>query len=368
MADWQLAQQARGRTLGPALDSLSARWALLNGVSGGEVLAVHWVPPSQRPHPAGPCAAGATLLLDEAGRLSWAAELQAFFARSNNGPETTGLVPGDGAASPPPPSPTLDCALCLLSSSVRYEPADTRLAAAVLTVGSVGWRTQQGRPSVVEARRLSLHVGAAGSGGAGEPEQQRGTPALLADVAGFHQVAAEAEVCVRLLSSPAAGAPAAAAGGGPRRGEALNAACPAPSSPPQQPGREVVITNSGLGITLSRHTLLLLQRIARQLRCPASSGDSGSNGSSGGSQAGAWAFCQEPWVAASVHPEPATGGAARAGAPGGGQGGRPSAVDVMRDVVQAAYASPQRPAEHPLEASVFLDGEPGRGGRLQRAG
>ncbi|KAL4447967.1 hypothetical protein ABPG75_005186 [Micractinium tetrahymenae] len=315
------------------------------------------------------CAAGATVLLDEAGRLGWAADLHAFLASSGS-PAPAAAVPAAAAPLPSPPSPSpstsLDCALRLLSSSVRYEPADPRLAAAVLTVASLAWRAQQGQPSAVEARRLALHVAAASgsgsraSGSLGKAAQQQGAQVSLADVAGFHQVAAEAEIRVRLPGSPAAGAPAAAEAAGQDQGQAPPAAGWSQQQEQQQQQqqqqqvREVVVTNRGLTITLSRHTLLLLQRLVRQLPSQGSRCGSGS-GSSDVNSTRAWG--REPGAAASSCPEWSVSSAAGMGSAGSGRSGQPGAsVDVMRGVVPAAYASPARSAEHPLEASVFLDG------------
>ena len=216
--------------------------------------------------------------------------------------------------APPPPGPALDWAVWLASSCVRYEPGDPGLAAAVLTAGCITWQARQGEAqSSVELRRLALHIaGPAARGCAcGSPEgAQQGTPAALPTLPGFHQVAAEAGVSVQLP-----------AGGGAEAGGAAAAM------------QEVVVSNRGLTITLSRHTLLLLQCLAAQLP-----GRSGSGTAGGGGPASPGAECSHGGVA--------NGGGAPNGTP----------VDVMRGVLQAAYASPSRAAEHPLEASVFLDG------------
>lgn len=280
-----------------------------------------------------PCAhlPGLTVLLDESAKLAWASDLQQFFAASSDAGSSGGPFAGPGivGALPPAPAPALDWAVCLLSTGVRYEPQDTSLAAAVLTAASITWQARHGElQSAAEARRLALHVAAAAGGRGSSPEraQRGGVAATAADVAGFHQVAAEQGVCVQLPTvSP----------------QQLQQQQQGRQQVVQQPTvREVVITNRGLSITLSRHTLLVLQRLARQLPGRNSSGDS-----SGGPLGAAVGCC-------SPGPEWSVGSCASMGSTSSGQVG----VNVMQGVVQSAYASPRRPAEHPLEASVFLDG------------
>ena len=105
------------------------------------------------------------------------------------------------------------------------------------------------------------------------------------------------------------------------------------------------MTNKGLSITLSRHTLLLLQSLARQLPDRSSSG--------GGSMqsAGATSNAISPGLECSHSSLAASAMSA------GSEGSRGAPVNVMQGIVQSAYVSPPRQAEHPLEASVFLDGE-----------
>lgn len=252
-------------------------------------------------------------------------------------------------ALPPPPTPILDWAVCLLSAAVRYEPQDTDKAAAVLTAAAITWRRPGGvRPgSSIEARKLALHVaGPAASGGSRRSSSsgssgRRSAAGLqqgpawgesAAGVAGFHQVAAEAGISVQLPP------PQQQSG---HRGDAQwqrQDAQQQQQPAAQQAVQEIVVTNRGLTVTLSRHTLLLLRKLARQLP---SSGSSKAAAPS--SMSGSGLFLPDA-IAGSL--SDSTGGDAS-----------PMAVSVMHGVVQSAYARPQRPPEHPLEASVFLDGE-----------
>ena len=292
--------------------------------------------------------AGLTLLLDESGQLGWLQDLQALApaapAPANSSASSSGTAPAASAAAglPPPPAPAFEVAVCLAGSSVRYEPADPRTTAAVLTAATISWRGGQGEEapaSSIEARRLALHVAAAGgSGGGGSPgkgPQGGGLSRSLAELPGFHQVASEAGLTIRLPSQQQQ-----------------------QQQQQQQAIRETVVTNRGLSITLSRHTLLLLQGLVAQL--PARGGTATANGAAAGSEQHGGGLTPEG-SASSLGWEAS---AASAGGDSGGgllPGGTP--VDVMRGVVPAAYASPRRAPERPLEASVFLDGGCLRGSR-----
>ena len=115
----------------------------------------------------------------------------------------------------------------------------------------------------------------------------------------------------------------------------------------QQAVRQVAVSNKGLSITLSRHTLLLLQSLVRQLPARSSSGGGSSmqDAAASSNAASPGLECSASSLAASTNSASSEG---RRGAP----------VNVMQGIVQSAYVSPRRQAEHPLEASVFLDGEP----------
>lgn len=301
--------------------------------------------------------AGLTLLLDEGGQLGWAADLRAF------APPSDAASSGAGDASlPPPPAPTLDVAVCLLSFAVRYEPHDTRKAAAVLSAAAVNWQwpsdTRNG--SSIEARKLALHVaGPARSRRNGSSSGSNGRHSAdgvqnglawsesAAGVAGFHQVAAETGISVQLPPPPQQ----QHSGRQPQQGSPRSQqhSSQQPPAAAQQAVQEVAVTNCGLSVTLSRHTLLLLRKLAHQLPNSSGSSDSGrqraaaADGLSGSSE-----FVRE----------------AAAGSLAGSASGDSSpaaAVNVMQGVMQSAYARPQQPAEHPLEASVFLDGEQAEG-------
>lgn len=286
------------------------------------------------------------MLLDESGQLGWASDLQAFSGSAGDSSSQIDSAAASPACAaegplPPPPAPTLDWALSLSSSAVRYEPRDVRLAAAVLTVGSISWRQQAAaarrQGSTLELRRLALHVGAGSAGGGGSsngsPDKlQTGLAPSLAGTPGFHPVAAEAGITVHL--------PPGSGGDG------------QPSK--QQATREVVVTNQGLTITLSRRTLLLLRGLARQL--------SGHNAEAGVAPPSAAAAMDD---SGSLTPPAPPGSLAASTASAYSEGGQRQAgpaaaagsgVNVMDGVLPAVYASPRRPAEHPLEASVFLDG------------
>jgi len=314
-------------------------------------------------------------MLDETGQLAWARDLQAFSASaSSSGSSSTAAAAAAAHAAgpcPTPPGPALDLSVSLLATSLRYEPRDASKAAAVLAAASITWQAQHGQQhSSLEARRLALHVAAPAAGTARPSMGQQSVFAASADVAGFHQVAAEAGISVQLPA--AALVPVAGQAAAPPQ------PLPQPLPLPQPAMQEVVVRNRGLSITLSRQTLLLLHRLSRQLpnrssssnaRRPgpgtsaaaAGAGDSGAGHVSGslspdhlassaistvsGSSSASSCRGQEaaPALAAAAAPPPAAAAAA--------------AVNVMQGVVQSAYASPRRAVEHALEASVFLDGE-----------
>ena len=288
--------------------------------------------------------AGLTLLLDEGGQLGWAADLQGFAPPS---PDATVSSVVD-ASLPPPPAPALDWTVCLLSAAVRYEPPDPRKAAAVLTAATISWRRPAGEQhgSSIEAHKLAVHVAGpaacAGSrrNGSSGSSRRRSAAGLhnvpswsesAAAVAGFHQVAAEAGISVQLP---------------PRQQQISSQQQDAQQQPSVQQMQEIAVTNRGLSVTLSRHTLLLLRKLAHQLRSSSSASARSRKVSAIGSSAGNGALSTEA-MAGSTSGESST-----------------AAVNVMQGVMQSAYARPQRPAEHPLEASVFLDGELCMGGGL----
>lgn len=288
--------------------------------------------------------AGLTLLLDEGGQLGWAADLQGFAPPS---PDATVSSVVD-ASLPPPAAPALDWAVCLLSAAVRYEPPDPRKAAAVLTAAAISWRRPAGEQhgSSIEARKLAVHVAgpAASAGskrnGSSGSSGRRSAVGLhyalswsetAAAVAGFHQVSAEAGISVQLP---------------PRQQQISSQQQDAQQQPSVQQMQEIAVTNRGLSVTLSRHTLLLLRKLAHQLRSSSSASARSRKVSAIGSSAGNGALSTEA-MAGSTSGESST-----------------AAVNVMQGVMQSAYARPQRPAEHPLEASVFLDGELCMGGGL----
>ena len=121
--------------------------------------------------------------------------------------------------------------------------------------------------------------------------------------------------------------------------------------------QEVVVTNRGTSITLSRHTLLLLQRLARQM--PSSS--QAAEGCSGGGGAGASLPVTASFMCGSDGGSSAGTSLACSAGTIGEVGRALPGVNVMEGVVQAAYASSggslrRHLVERPLEASVFLDG------------
>ena len=295
--------------------------------------------------------AGLTVQLDASGQLDWLTDLHSLSAGMDSS-SSSSMPAGEAfaassasvsarasAAPPPPPAAVLDWAVSLASSSVRYEPRDTSLTAAVLTVGTISWQAAQGQQQrAVEARRLALHVAAAGSSTTGSTSSSSscsssparrlaGLAASTADLPGFHQVAAEAGITVQL-------------------NEVQQAGQQQPEQAAQRPVQELAVSNKGLSITLSRHTLLLLQSLAQQL--PARSSSVGGGGS-GMQVAGSASRATSPGLEHSASSLAATSA--------GSGGSRGAAMNVMEGVVQSAYASPRRQAEHPLEASVFLDGE-----------
>jgi hypothetical protein len=236
----------------------------------------------------------------------------------------------------------LDWAVSLASCSLRYEPRETSLTAAVLTVGTISWQAAHGQQqSAIQAQRLVLHVAAANSSPSSSSRsipagRQTGLAVSAADLPGFHQVAAEAGITVRLL-------------GGQQLVQRQT------EQAAQQAMRQVVVSNTGLSITLSRHTLLLLQSLVPQLPARSSSGGGSSRmqaAAASSSAASPGLECSASSLAASTNSASSEG---RRGAP----------VNVMQDIVQSAYVSPRRQAEHPLEASVFLDGEQTRWSALQ---
>lgn len=281
------------------------------------------------------------MLLDESGQVDWVADLQATFsapaATNGSGLAANGAALADPTATslPPQPAPALEWGLCLAASSVRYEPKDTHATAAVLTIASISCQSGEGQQQgSIEARRLALHIGAAGGGSiSASASPARGRSSFQgsspAELPGFHQVASETGITMQLPTQQQQAAEQQLAG-------------------EQQAMQETAVTNRGLSITLSRHTLLLLQGLVQQLPSSRSS-HAGSSGGEGEQPAGG-----------ALTPEHSVGSVGREGslaASTGSEGlGRP-AVDVMRGVVQGAYASPSRPAEHAMEASVFLDGE-----------
>jgi hypothetical protein len=277
--------------------------------------------PCARSCPGPPPCAGLTLLLDDAGRLPWLQDVQAPAVAGGSAP---GCPPGAaGSSLPPPPPLCLDWAVSLLGSAVRYEPRDSSMVAALLTISSLAWAAGPGQPqSSVQAKRLSLHLAAArqpeapgDARGGGPARVPCSVPPSAPEVAGFHQVAAEAGLTLRM---------------------------PWPR-PPQQEGvtaaavREVALSSSALSLSLSRHTLSLLRRLLDQLAAQRGNSSEGPP-PHGSSSEGA-------------SPRGSIGGEGVPSRRGVGGG-----VDVMRDVVQAAYAAPPRPQERPAEASVFLDG------------
>lgn len=289
-----------------------------------------------------------TLLLREPGQLGWLADLQSFSGAPGSDAGSASQAAGAawaGGELPAPPAPALDWAVGLSSSAVRYEPLDASMAAAVLTAGSISWQARRGQSqSSVHARRLALHVAgpSSSSGARGSPAKglQCGfaSSASQADMAGFHQVAAEAGISIQL----------------PQQAQQQQA-------DPQQPGQavqqaaamqEVVVTNRGLSISLSRRTLLLLQRLAQQLP---------SRGPGQGTQRAASAMGASVILGWEGSAASLAASVASACSEGGRQG---APLNVMQGVVQSAYAAPRRPAEHPMEASVFLDGAPAQLGKL----
>ena len=278
---------------------------------------------------------GLTALLDDSGQLEWVTDLQSLSASAATSNNMLGHAPATSSASAVlPPTAVLDWAVRLASCSLRYEPRDTSLTAAVLTVGTISWQAAHGQQhSAVEAQRLVLHVAAANSspssGSRSRPTGRlTGLAVSAADLPGFHQVAAEAGIAVRLLGGQQS-----------VQRQAEQAA--------QQAVRQVAVSNKGLSITLSRHTLLLLQSLVRQLPARSSSGGGSSmqDAAASSNAASPGLECSASSLAASTNSASSEG---RRGAP----------VNVMQDIVQSAYVSPRRQAEHPLEASVFLDGEP----------
>ncbi len=287
--------------------------------------------------------AGLTVMLGSKGDLSWMEDLRSLV------PIAGCISPGARvSACPPdsslrmPPARGLDWVLTLTASSARYEPHDAGLVAAVLSVSRISWRS--GHASSINARRLALHLAAAASGPASNSTSgsitsgsssggRQGQSVQLssdmcpapttADATGFHQVASESGIAVHLPARPGGNLP-----GG------------------QAAVMETIVTNEGLNITLSRHTLLLLQRLARQLAA-----DDATTACVEDLGVGSGEQCQRA-------PLPSLNPCDSSSAQASSQWQCPGpAVNVMAGVVQTAYASSLRPTEHPCEASVFLDGE-----------
>ena len=289
--------------------------------------------------------AGLTAVLDEAGQLAWLADLQGLSAgigSSSRAPSPARRQDAKAPMLPSPPPVSLDWVVNLSCSSVRYEPRDTSLVAAVLTVASIAWQSQQGRQErCIEARRLTLHLAAtadndhAGSSSHKPSQGDRSgssdglaswTLPTMADVAGFHQILAEAGITVRL---PVAGQHA-------ERHAQQATAVP-----------EIAISNKELSIALSRHTFLLLQRLVRQLPASVSGSTGNSASTTSNSSNGCHRLLELSRCSMAADHMPGSSKSTR----------QEIALNVMQGVVQSAYASPQRPVEHQQEASVFLDGE-----------
>jgi hypothetical protein len=274
--------------------------------------------------------AGLAVVLGPGGRLAWLAQLQESLAFLGG---TGGAdAQEQGASSTTPSITTFDCRVQLMSAAIRYAPAHASQVAASLTVARITWRRQQLQPgSTWEAQRLALHVcgpqgrsdssgnGSSSSFGGGKSAtyDQEGFQSFAAagqgqaNIAGFHQIASEQGIVVQM---PGAGHLATAK------------AFP-----------ELIVSNRRLSITLSRHTLLLLRGLLRELPQQEPAAEHVST---------------QTW-AASV-PADALGG--ESGPSRGVHHEANLPVSVLHGLKQSAYANPKGPVEHPREASVYLDG------------
>jgi hypothetical protein len=273
--------------------------------------------------------AGLTIQFSEIGQLAWLSDLRSFTAGNPSTSTDLGMAPTvadhGSATTPEVLSSTLDWAVRLSGSAVRYDPQDTSQAAAILRVGSVTWQSFTAQQDCcIRAHRIALLVAEAAvtrTKNSSNKAVDAASPSAPFTAASFHQVAAEPEITVQL---PAA---------------AQRVATELQQAGQKQPAAvsEVVITNKGLEVMLSRHTLLLLQRVVQQITTSSGRSTVTQPETSHLRHSGAPVCTGSLAVSSATH--------------------KSLAVNVMQDVHQSAYASPPRQVEHPAEASVFLDGK-----------